>query len=109
MTKLSFLSRTDSETIHAATLEVLEKTGVAVRNDTALKLLQENGCEVDSEVVRIPASLIEELVKKTPASFSLYSRDGKGEHEIGGDNVLFNPASSSIYIEDGTSGAIRKA
>ncbi|MFW9965967.1 MAG: trimethylamine methyltransferase family protein [Candidatus Thorarchaeota archaeon] len=109
MTELRFLSRKDSETIHAATLEVLEKTGVAVKNDTAIHLLRENGCTVESEIARIPPSLVEELIQKTPASFTLYSRDGKDEHDVGGNNVLYNPASSSIYFKDSESGKIRKA
>jgi trimethylamine--corrinoid protein Co-methyltransferase len=97
------------ESIHAASLEVLEKTGVAVNNEAALRILNETGCIIDSEVVRIPSSLVEEMVKKAPASFTLYSRDGKNRHEIGGDNVLFNPASSSIYFRESESGVIRKA
>ncbi|MGD9381461.1 MAG: trimethylamine methyltransferase family protein, partial [Candidatus Thorarchaeota archaeon] len=109
MSRLTFLTRTGSEAVHAATLEVLENTGVAVKNEAALKILLENGCTIDSEVVRIPSSLVEETVQKTPASFSLYSRDGKGKHEIGGDNVLFNPASSSIYFKESESRVIRKA
>jgi len=109
MTKLRFLSRKDSENINAATLEVLEKTGVAVKNDTATQLLRENGCIVESGIAKIPSSLVEELVQKTPASFTLFSRDGMDEHEVGGNNVLFNPASSSIYFKDSESGDIRKA
>ncbi|MFX0056403.1 MAG: trimethylamine methyltransferase family protein [Promethearchaeota archaeon] len=109
MPKLSFLSKADSEAIHTSTLEVLEETGVAVKNDEALRLLTENGCAVDSEVARIPSSLVKEMIQKAPGSFKLFSRDGKEAHEIGGDNVLFNPASSSIYFKDGDSDEIRKA
>lgn len=109
MSRLTFLTRSGSEAVHAATLEVLEKTGVVVKNEAAMQILRENGCTIDSEVARIPSNLVEETIQKTPASFSLYSRDGKGAHEIGGDNVLFNPASSSIYFREGESGVIRKA
>ncbi|MHA2021032.1 MAG: trimethylamine methyltransferase family protein [Candidatus Thorarchaeota archaeon] len=109
MVELSFLSRSDSGKIHTASLEVLEKTGVAVKNETAIQLLHENGCSVESEVVRIPSSLIEEMVQKPPRSFTLYSRDGKEGQEVGGENVLYNPASSSIYFKDSGSGEIRKA
>ncbi|MHA2069325.1 MAG: trimethylamine methyltransferase family protein, partial [Candidatus Thorarchaeota archaeon] len=109
MARLSFLTRSDSETIHSATLEVLEKTGVAVNHEAAIQLLQENGCTVESEVVRIPSGLVEEMIRKPPESFSLYSRDGKERNEVGEKSILFNPASSSIYFKDSDSGAIRKA
>ncbi|MHA2143584.1 MAG: trimethylamine methyltransferase family protein [Candidatus Thorarchaeota archaeon] len=109
MVKLSFLSRSDSETIHAATLEVLEETGVAVKHDAAIQLLREHGCTVESQVARIPPSLVEEMLQKPPESFDLYSRDGKERTEVGGKSTLFNPASSSIYFKDSDSGVIRKA
>ncbi|MFQ5832084.1 MAG: trimethylamine methyltransferase family protein [Candidatus Thorarchaeota archaeon] len=107
--KVSFLSRSDSEEIHSASLEVLERTGVAVKNKHAVKLLRENGATSSSGVVRIPSGLIEDMLRKVPASFTLYSRDGKDHYEVGGTNVLFNPASSSVYFRDGESGLIRKA
>jgi len=109
MTRVSFLSRSDSEAIHAASLEVLEKTGVSVRNESAVKLLCENGATASSDRVRIPPSLVEKTLKKVPRALTLYSRDGKDRYEIGGSRVLFNPASSSIYFRDEEAGLIRKA
>ncbi|MFW9800891.1 MAG: trimethylamine methyltransferase family protein [Candidatus Thorarchaeota archaeon] len=106
---VSFLSRSDSESIHSASLEVLERTGVAVKNESAVKLLGENGATSSSGVVRIPSGLVEDMLRKVPASFTLYSRDGRDHCEVGGASVLFNPASSSIYFRDGESGLIRKA
>jgi trimethylamine--corrinoid protein Co-methyltransferase len=90
-------------------LEVLEKTGVSVRNESAVKLLSENGASASADRVRIPSSLVEEMLKKVPSSISLYSRDGKDCYEVGGSRVIFNPASSSIYFRDGETGEIRKA
>jgi trimethylamine--corrinoid protein Co-methyltransferase len=80
-----------------------------VNHEAAIQLLQENGCTVESEVVRIPSGLVEEMIRKPPESFSLYSRDGKERNEVGEKSILFNPASSSIYFKDSDSGAIRKA
>ncbi|NIR86561.1 hypothetical protein GWO13_02890, partial [Candidatus Bathyarchaeota archaeon] len=38
------LSKESLDAIHHATLEVLEKTGVVVESDKALKILEEAGC-----------------------------------------------------------------
>jgi trimethylamine--corrinoid protein Co-methyltransferase len=97
------------EAIHAASLEVLEKTGVAVKNESAVQLLCENGATSSSGFVRIPPDLVEEMLQKVLSSVTLYSRDGTGRYEVGGSRVLFNPASSSIYFRDEESGLIRKA
>jgi trimethylamine--corrinoid protein Co-methyltransferase len=109
MPRINFFSRSDLETIHTTSLTVLEKTGIAVKNENAMRLLSEAGCTVESEVVKIPPSLVEEMVRIPPSSFSLYSRDGRQSTEVGGDSVLYNPASSSIYFKDSDSGKIRKA
>jgi len=109
MTRVSFLSRSDSEAIHTASLEVLERTGISVKNESAVKILRENGATPSADRVRIPSSLVEEMLKRVPSSVSLYSRDGENQYEVGGNRVLFNPASSSIYFRDGETGQIRKA
>jgi trimethylamine--corrinoid protein Co-methyltransferase len=109
MTRISFLSRSDSEAIHTASLEVLEKTGVSVKSESAVKQLCENGATASSDRVRIPSSLVEEMLRKVPGLISLYSRDGKERYEVGGSRVIFNPASSSIYFRDEEKGQIRKA
>ncbi|MFW9802318.1 MAG: trimethylamine methyltransferase family protein [Candidatus Thorarchaeota archaeon] len=109
MPRINFLTRSDLEAIHIASLTVLEKTGIAVKNENAMRLLSEAGCSVGSEVVKIPPSLVEEMVRTPPSSFSLYSRDGRQSTVVGEDNVIYNPASSSIYFKDSDSGEIRKA
>ncbi|MFW9888657.1 MAG: trimethylamine methyltransferase family protein, partial [Candidatus Thorarchaeota archaeon] len=109
MPRINFLARSDLEAIHTASLTVLEKTGIAVRNENAMRLLSEAGCAVESEVVKIPPGLVEEMVRTPPSSFSLYSRDGTQSIVVGEDNVLYNPASSSIYFKESESGVIRKA
>ncbi|MFW9931261.1 MAG: trimethylamine methyltransferase family protein, partial [Candidatus Thorarchaeota archaeon] len=107
--RIEFLSAGDIEKIHSTSLEILEKTGVLVRNIAALSLLVEAGCETISEVVRIPSNLVEECLKKTPSSFKIYSQDGEEERLVGEGDVIFNPGSSVSNVLDHKTGAIRKA
>ena len=46
--------------LHNASLEVLERTGVKIYEETALKILAEGGAYVDfdEKVVRIPAAMV---------------------------------------------------
>ncbi|MHA2425868.1 MAG: trimethylamine methyltransferase family protein, partial [Candidatus Thorarchaeota archaeon] len=107
MACIKFLSKENIDVIHSASLEVLEKTGVLVKNETALSLLKEAGCSVESNRVRFPSSLVEENIKKPPSSFKLFCREGDFSHEIGGDNVIFNPGSSVTYFRDRDTREIR--
>ena len=109
MPNLKLLSNDDIESIHVASLEVLEKTGITVNNSQATQILANVGCKVESNIVTIPSSVIDEFLGKAPESFKLYTRDGLESHIVGGDNVIFNPGSSAIYITDSDSGEIRKA
>jgi trimethylamine--corrinoid protein Co-methyltransferase len=108
MPRISYLSRNDIEAIHAASLEVLEGTGVLVKNPNAVELLERAGCRVEAQVVHIPPSLVEECLKKAPSSIGLHMRDGDGSLEVGGDNVIYNPGSAVIYFLDRDTGEMRR-
>jgi len=94
--RLRFLSRGAIEAIHGASLEVLEKTGVLVKNPDAIEVLEDAGCGVDGQVVKIPQGLVEECLKKAPPSMGLHERDGGGSLSVGGDDVVYNPGSAAI-------------
>ena len=109
MVRLTFLTGSEIEAVHTASLKVLEKAGVKVNNGQALKLLMENGCTVDADIVHMPPSLVEESVKKAPASFDLYTREADETHTVGGDNVIYNPGSAAIFFIDRETGEMRRA
>ncbi|MCW4051188.1 MAG: trimethylamine methyltransferase family protein [Candidatus Bathyarchaeota archaeon] len=106
---MRFLSDSDVDEIHGASLEVLGTAGVMVKNKPALKLLSENGCDVKSNIVRMPSGLVEEALSKVPSSFKLYSREGKQAYTVGGDNVIYNPGSAAIFFLDGETEEMRRA
>ena len=58
------LSRNDLYRIHTATLEVLERVGVRVEEENALKLLDEFGADVNygDKVAKIPQHLVLSLI-----------------------------------------------
>lgn len=109
MPKLKLLSGSNIQDIHASSLEVLKKAGVIVKNKPALKLLGDAGCSVESNLVKIPGSLVDEMLKKVQLEFTLYSRDGEKSYTVGGDNVIYNPGSAAIFFIDRESGEMRRA
>lgn len=108
MTSIRFLTQDKLDSIHHAAMEVLEKTGVQIKHEAALSLLEKNGCLVKSQQVLIPTHLVEESIKKVPASFDLYNRDGEKSIEVGFDSVTFNPGSSAVYFKDRKTRKTRK-
>ena len=109
MPKLELLTGSDVNDIHASSLEILEKAGVLVKNKPALKLLGGAGCTIESNLVKIPGSLVDEMLKNVRPEFTLYSRDGEKSYVVGGDNVVYNPGSAAIFFIDRESGDMRRA
>ena len=54
---------TQLDEIHLASLEVLRRTGVRVREAESLSLLQDAGCAVEDEnLVKFPAAVVEDAL-----------------------------------------------
>ena len=65
--------------IHEMTLRIMEGTGIKVPNEQALKIFDEHGARVDYEtqIVKIPLSMVEEAIDKTPARVVLRGLPGR--------------------------------
>ena len=108
--KLQLLSRNEIESIHLASLKLLEEVGVKIYNDRALKMLADAGCEVDlnSKLAHIPQCLVNESLVKAPSTIRLYSRNGKHDRILEGNRVTYNPGSTALYILDSKTGEVRR-
>ncbi|MEM3697280.1 MAG: trimethylamine methyltransferase family protein [Candidatus Bathyarchaeia archaeon] len=108
--KFQPLSKDEIESIHLASLRLLEEVGVKIYSETALKLLRDGGAEVDSnkKLAYIPQHLVKEALTKAPSTIKLYGRNRKHDRILEGDKVTFNPGSSALYILDYEENEIRK-
>ncbi len=107
--RLNILSDDEVCDIHTATLEVLERTGVIIREEEALRLLEQAGVVVDYEksLAKIPGHLVEEAVSETPKEFIWHARNPKNDIRIGGEPTKFGPASGGVNIIDLETGECR--
>jgi len=80
--------------IHDASVSVLERTGVVVKEEEALKILDEAGAFVDfkKQHVRIPRYLVKEAINKCPSGFTLYGRNPKHLVRLEDNKVHFGMA-----------------
>ena len=107
---LRLLSNDEINDIYNGALEVLNKKGVKYLNSEALRIINENGGEVNQKDItaKLPEELVKESVMKAPSKISLYDRNGKLVIALEGNNLIFNPGSAAINIIDIKSGEIRK-
>ncbi len=98
--KLDMLSESFIDQIVSEALDVLEKTGVLLENDEALKLLADAGCECKGQTVKFKENLVQESLKTTPHSIKVYDRGGDLAMNLEGDAIHFDPGSGALTILD---------
>jgi trimethylamine---corrinoid protein Co-methyltransferase len=100
--KLQVLAEEQVKDIHAASLDVLEHTGVIVPERRCLEKLAEAGANVDfeKEHVLFPPWVVEEAIAKAPAHFTWHGRDPRQDVFMGDNIVNFGPASSVLSVSD---------
>ena len=86
--KIKALDRQEIEKIHAATLVVLQKTGVRFPCEKALDIFAQAGAEVDfkTEIVKIQPDLLMKALAAAPAEFVMGSR-GNQELDVNLDGT----------------------
>ena len=81
------------EMIHQASLDILERTGVLVRDATALALSRQADATIDGERVRLRPISVEAALKTAPRSISIYRRGGEPAMCLEGWNSYFGTGS----------------
>ncbi|MEE8204162.1 MAG: trimethylamine methyltransferase family protein, partial [Alphaproteobacteria bacterium] len=99
---IEVLSADQVETIHAASLRVLEETGMRVLDAGARERLARAGADVDhsSMLVRFDRGLIEESVARAPAEFRLRARNPARSVTVGGNRIVFCAVGGPAYCND---------
>jgi trimethylamine--corrinoid protein Co-methyltransferase len=99
--------------IHSASLKTLEKIGMSFEPSlkTLLDSINQAGVVIDQDkhCVRFSPELVNEAISQTPEQVVLYSRDGKRDVDLQGDQVYFSTAGTAVNILDLETGVCRKS
>jgi len=107
---LKILADDELDRIHSATLEVLQRTGVFVEDETAREVFAGAGARVDPKtgVVRIPPHLVEDAVRSAPSKFIACGRTPEKDVVLESSRVTFTNFGEGIVIRDIRSGELRE-
>jgi len=91
--------------LHAASLEILERTGVIVKDKKAREMLADAGALVKGEAARIPAWMVEEAIRSAPSKINLVSKDGMQRLNLYENNIYFGlgtdlPNFKDLYTDE---------
>lgn len=101
-------SKADIDRVHAATIKVLESTGVRVLDKEAADLLTSAGARLDEAtgIVRVPEHVLMSALSTAPSRFTLFARDGDHELRFGEGRVHMSSIGTAVQVE-GLDGIVR--
>ncbi|HSF81278.1 MAG TPA: trimethylamine methyltransferase family protein [Anaerolineales bacterium] len=107
----AFLTQVQVERVHQASLEILSKVGMLVRNQRARQIFAAHGCQVDpqTEIVKLPMEVVEHYRRMFTPGFTFYGRDPRYDRTIPDDSPLILTGSSAPNIIDPVTGLERRA
>jgi len=106
---LQILGKDAISQIHNATLEVLERTGIAINTEEGRKILLDAGCKPSDgdNGIRIPPRVVENAIKSAPSSVVLNNRLGEESCFLEGWVTSFGTGSDCPFILDRETGEKR--
>lgn len=98
--QLKFLNQDQIYDIYLGAMDILQNTGIRVREASILKTLKAAGCLVNREIVKIPTYLVEDAIRKTPSRFTIYGRGPDTKVRMEDRRVHFQPMIGRLNILD---------
>jgi trimethylamine---corrinoid protein Co-methyltransferase len=100
------VSADELESIHLASLRVLEELGMDFLEPESRELLRAAGASVqpDSQRVRFDRAMVEERIRTAPSSFTLHAPNPAHDLEIGGNWTAFGSVASAPNVYDADRG-----
>jgi trimethylamine---corrinoid protein Co-methyltransferase len=96
--------------VHEASLTVLARTGVDVKDDRARALYAAAGAAVDGRRVRVPRELVEQALASAPRTWTLRPRGGTTTPlELRDGAGYLGSGPDCLYVTDPDTGARRRA
>jgi trimethylamine---corrinoid protein Co-methyltransferase len=104
-----YLTPEQTQRIHEESINILQKTGILVRNQKALDIFSKRGCQLDGDVVKFPTKVIEETVKQFSPTFTFRAQDPSKDITIPDEGPIMVTGSSAPNIIDPKTGTERAA
>ena len=100
--KLTILSKADIQSIHTATLDIIEKVGVRFPSEKALQLWESFGAKVDRQtsIVKIPGNIIENALNLAPSAYTLSARNPSQDLPLDGNHVFVGTDGCGVEVLD---------
>ncbi|WP_412508643.1 trimethylamine methyltransferase family protein, partial [Roseovarius sp. SYSU LYC5161] len=86
--------------VDAASMHILENTGVVFRDEIALEDWRAAGAKVVGETVYPDREMVRELIATIPETFTYHARNPANNLPFGRDHAMFVPMTGAPYLRD---------
>ena len=100
MQRYQLISQSELEQIHENSLRIMAEVGIVMPDDYSKELLKKHGATVDGDIVRFPRTLVEEAIRNSPSSYTIYGRDGSKNVEINCERTAYAGPYGSPFVTD---------
>jgi trimethylamine--corrinoid protein Co-methyltransferase len=107
--RVKLLEQDQKEEIHRSSLRILERSGVLVHEEQALRLLKEAGCRLYDHRVFIPEPLVSRVLQTVPQTLEIYDRTGAPAMSLEERKAHFGTGSDTPNVIDFATGNRRPA
>ncbi|MGL4606590.1 MAG: trimethylamine methyltransferase family protein [Eubacteriaceae bacterium] len=95
-----YVSKSDIQTIHEASLKILAEVGVKFEHPEILELFKKHGARIEDSVVFLEEKMIMDAISTIPETFTI--ENSKGNHTLGGGSLVLMPGVGNIFrLENG--------
>ncbi len=107
---LNLFTKNELDTLHFATLDVLQNTGIKMESKEALDLFDGHGADVDYDkgLVKMPPYMVEDAIRSAPSTVTLAGRIPEKDFVVEGSRVGFVNFGEGINIIDPYTREFRK-
>jgi trimethylamine--corrinoid protein Co-methyltransferase len=107
--KIRVLSEEGIRSIHNATLEVFEKTGVEMQDPQGRQILLDAGAWESNDRIKIPERLVDKAIDNAPSRIPMYDRLGNLAMSLELEKVFFGSGSDTTFTLDVKTGERRRS
>lgn len=94
------LDNKELDELHFSSLELLERTGINIHHEEAIKLLNQAGAKVNGKRVKIPSSLVKQALNTVPERVVVSNRTGERKIFLEKGKTYFGTGSDLKYTID---------
>ncbi|HME56349.1 MAG TPA: trimethylamine methyltransferase family protein [Candidatus Lokiarchaeia archaeon] len=100
--RFEVLSSDEIRSIHDSSMHILTRIGLKIEYDEARTLLAENGATIkdDGVTVLLTPELVDEMLARVPASFSMSGPDGTFKFDVSTEGTIFASQGSPTKVFD---------